>query len=273
VLSTAKQSVLFYMLCAITVACVAFEGYLIYAMIATGFTAGKTVAGVANGGIMFASGKIFLQLLKNTLLKPEKDISFGKLHRFASDRCRALNEIRQANLDDFVSRQRLLTEALAFAEESLRGWLPGSHFELCVFVDQDQPLLFAYFDSNGNHSARSMIDREKDHNWYVKKKYEVVKVLTNPSSHLFIINDTEREDYSFTSKQQRKQLKSTMLWCFDLENPCAIVISSNSKEAFKTTDPEVESFVKFIGTLVRFDLLDHGFLPRIRDFKPSLFSA
>jgi hypothetical protein len=284
VLKPTERSVVFVLFCAITAICIAIETYLLYTMIAQGFTAGKAVASVLNGTIIFGVGQIFIKLLTKTFLEsqppaaapavPTREELFDELHRFASDRCRTLCDNQETRLNDFASRQRLITQILAFAEGVLRERLPGSHFEICIFVDREQPLLFAYFDSNHSSTARSMRDREQNPNLYIEKNYEVVKVLTNPSSHPLVVRNTERvgTHYAFASKQQRKQLKSTMLWCFDVDNPSAIVVTSNAKDAFQETDAEVESFIKFVGTLARFDLLERRFLHRIRDMRPDLFS-
>jgi hypothetical protein len=239
-----------------------------------GFSGGKAAAAVVNGGLMAIAGKLFLKVAKKEFLDPNDLISFSKLHRFASDRCRILDQHGQVNVDDYATRQRLITEVLRFAEESLRGWLPGSHFELCVFVDREQPLLLSYFDSNHASTARSMNERAQNPNWYVEKNYEVLKVLAEPTSHPRILQDTEakKNSYTFTSPQQCKQLRSTMLWCIDVGAPCAIVVSSNEKNAFRESDPEVSAFIKFIGNLARFDLLERRFIYRIRELRPDLFS-
>lgn len=242
-------------------------------MVSNGFSVGKGVTSVLNGGILFAGGRIFLKVLSKTFLEPDAVISFSKLHRFASDRCRVLDADAANNGDEYSNRQRLVTEILSFAESCLRGWVLGTHFELCVFIDAEQPILFAYFDTNHDNVARSMRNREQNPYWYVENSYEVTKLLANPSSHPRIIQDTEakKAKYSFVSDQQRKQLKSTVLWCFDVGTPCAIVVSSNVKNAFRESDAEVTSFVKFVGTMAHFDLFDRGFVHRVRALKPDWF--
>jgi hypothetical protein len=274
-LNPRERSTVFTLFCLFTIAWVIFETYLGYSMVSGGFSWGKGITSAVNLSVMYATGKLFVKVLSKTFLEPDSVISFTKLHHFASDRCRVLDHDVQAGLDDFAARQHLVTEILRFAEESLHGWLAGSHFEFCVFVDREQPLLFAYFDSNRATSARSMGLREQDPYWYVENKYEVLKVLANPTSHPVIIQDTEskKTHYSFTSPQQRKQLKSTMLWCIDVAAPCAIVVTSDAKNAFRDSDPEVTAFVKFVGNLARFDLLEDRFIHRMRDLRPQLFRS
>ncbi len=49
------------------------------------------------------------------------------------------------------------------------------------------------------------------------------------------------------------------------------MISSNEKKAFPESDPEVISFVKYVGSLVRYDLFEGDFIREIRACKPELF--
>ncbi len=268
-----ERSTVFGLFCIFATTCVVVEIYLCYSMISAGFTGGKAVTALLNGSIIFGAGKIFLKVVSKELLEPDDVISFSKLHRFASDRCRILDAEGSGDIGDYSTRQALITEVLSFAEESLRDWLPGSHFELCIFVDSKQPLLFAYFDSNRESTARSMKQREQNPYWYIENKYEVTKILADPSSHPRVIQNTadKKSDYSFVSPQQRKQIKSTMLWCLDVATPCAIVVSSDAKNAFRESDPEVVSFIKFIGNMARFDLFRGGFINRIRGVRPDLF--
>jgi hypothetical protein len=273
VLKPLERSSLFVLLCIFAIVCACIEVYLFYAMVSSGFTVGKGVTSVLNGGILFTGGRVFLKVLSKTFLEPDAVISFNKLHRFASDRCRVLDADGANHGDEYSNRQRLVTEILSFAESCLRGWVPGTHFELCVFIDAEQPILFAYFDTNHDNVARSMKNREQNPYWYVENRYEVTKLLANPSSHPRIIQDTaaRKFQYSFASDQQRKQLKSTVLWCFDVGTPSAIVVSSNAKNAFRESDAEVTSFVKFVGTMAHFDLFDGGFVHRVRALKPDWF--
>lgn len=273
VLKPGERTTVFVIFCALAVACAGIEFYLLYSMIDKGFTGGKAVAGIVNLSIMGVAGKIFLKIASKNFLDPDSIISFSKLHSLVSARVRILPQDGQGTVDEYAIRQRLVTEVLRFAVESLKDWLPGTHFELCIFVDGEQPLLFAYFDSNQESTARSMRYREENPLWYLEKDYEVTKLLRQPSSHPKIIQNTEdkRKQYMFASIHQRKQVKSTMLWCFDLDFPCAIVVTSNVKNAFRESDPEVVSFIKFIGSMARFDLFDKGFIRRIHELKPNLF--
>jgi hypothetical protein len=199
----------------------------------------------------------------------------GRLHRLATDRSGIIEDGRRSNRDVFETRKALVTSTLRFVEETLQGWVPGSHFELCVFVDAKEPLLFSYFDSNHDTVARSMSLREQNPIFYLEKGYEVTKVLSNPTSQPRVIGDTHdtKANYSFTTDEQRKQIRSSVLLSLDLGRPFALVVSSNVKGAFKESDAKLMSFVRYAGELIRSDLLDDGFVDEIRAMKPALFPA
>ena len=202
------------------------------------------------------------------------------LHRFAAERCRIIEQAMQSEQDPFITRQVLVGNTLKFAEESLTGWVSGSHFELCVFVDPAEPLLFAYYDTRGDTTSRSMQGREQNPNFYVDKRYEVTKILQAPTSHPRVIPDTREESasYVFTTDSQRKQVRSSVILCLDLQRPFALVVSSDQPHAFREAevigDPrsDVMPFISYIGDLVRYDLIDGNFVAQIRNFKPRLFS-
>lgn len=205
----------------------------------------------------------------------QSSITPDRLHRFASERCSIIENAIRSDHDPYLTRQNQVRNTLTFSEESLRGWVPGSHFELCVFVDQEEPLLFAYFDSNHDTTARSMRERERNSRFYVDKGYEVARLLQAPTSHPRVLKDTHdtKANYVFTSDNQRKQLRSSVLICLDVARPCALVVSSNEINAFPETNPQIMSFIRYVGESVRYDLIEGDFVSRIRDFKPSLFSA
>jgi len=120
-----------------------------------------------------------------------------------------------------------------------------------------------------------MRDREQNPNFYVEKAYEVTRLLQTPTSHPRFLKDTHdtKANYVFTSTEQRKQISSSVPICLDVTTPCALVVSSNEKNAFPETDPEVMSFIRYIGESVRYDLIEGSFLRQIRTLKPNLFDA
>ena len=273
-LSAAQRSALFLLFCIFVVVCVVLEGYLFYSMVKTGFDGGKAVSAILNGGVLYGCGRLFLEMVSRNFLKLSI-LSPGRLHRFSSERSSTIENGLRANEDMYQTRRNLVTNTLKLGEECLRGWVPGSHFELCVFVDRLQPLLFAYFDSNQNTTSRSMSEREHNPRFYVEKDYEVTRLLQRPTSRPRVLRNTldKQAKYVFTSNEQRKQVRSTILISLDFNRPCALVVSSNEKNAFSENESDVLSFIKYIGECARFDLIEGDFIGQIRLFKPDLFEA
>jgi hypothetical protein len=232
----------------------------------------------ANGAAAVVGGSAMLNTTQRWIARTFLQSCITPPHRlrgFVSERCSILENALRSDQDPYLTRQNLVTNTLKFSEESFNGWVPGSHFELCVFVDREEPLLFAYFDSNHNTTSRSMREREQNPRFYIDKEYEVTKLLQAPTSQPRVLNDTHdiKANYIFTSDNQRKQIRSTVLFCPDVARPCALVVSSNETNAFPETDPEVMSFIRYAGESVRYDLIEGDFVRRIRDYKPSLFSG
>jgi len=272
-LNTVQRWIVFSLFCIFATVCVAVEVYLVYSLVQKEFSNIKVISVFLNTTVLLWIGRKFGEMTSRTFLQPSV-MPPNRLHRLGSERCSIIENAIRSDQDPYLTRQNLVTCTLKFSEESLRGWVPGSHFELCVFVDQEQPLLFAYFDSNHDTTARSMREREQNPRFYIEKGYEVTRLLQAPTSHPRVLKDTRdtKTKYVFTSDNQRKQLRSSILICLDVARPCALVVSSNEADAFPETDPEVISFIKYIGESVRYDLIEGDFLRRIREFKPSLFS-
>ena len=273
-LNTRQRSTVFVLFCMFSIVCVGLEVYLVYSLVQKEITSFKTISAFLNTTVLVLTGRKFGEMISRTFLQ-SSIMPPDRLHRFASERCSIVENSIRSGQDEYLTRQNLITNTLKFSEESFRGWLQGSHFELCVFVDQTEPLLFAYFDSNHDSTARSMGERERNPRFYVDRGYEVTRLLQTPTSYPRVLKDTHdaKAKYVFTSIDQGKQLGSTVLICLDVTTPCALVVTSNEKNAFPETDPEVMSFIKYIGESVRYDLIEDGFLRRIRDLRPNLFEA
>jgi len=271
-LNRVQRGIIFMIFCAIVVTSAVGEAYIVYSIVENSFTGTKLVSGFLNGGLLVGCGRLFMLMISRNFLKSGV-LSSGRLQRLSSERCSIIENARSSKDAVFLTRANLIRNTLKFCEESLQGWVPGSHFELCVFVDQEQPLLFAYYDSNHDTNARSMRERERNPRFYIEKGYAVIRLLQTPTSQPQVVKDTfdERVNYVFTSSEQRKQIRSSVLICLDLTAPCALVLSSNAKNAFSESESEVMLFIKYIGELVRYDLIDGNFVRQIRQLKPELF--
>lgn len=271
-LNSIERWIVFAILCIVTLGAFVLEGFIIYSFLTKDISWLQGTLTALNSGIFYAVARQFIAIIRSTFL--QRGVApLDRLHRYSSERTRIIDNAARGRHDAYLTRQLLVTNTLKFAEESFRNWLRGTHFEVSVFVDREQPLLFAYFDSNQDTKARTMGERERDPFYYIKRGYEVTKLLEQPTSQPRVVPYTEdkKAGYVFASEQQRSQIQSTLLLCLDVNTPCAIVFTSNAKGAFSVGNAEQISFARLILELVRFDLFEGGFVHQIRDLKPALF--
>jgi hypothetical protein len=273
-LSSYQRQIIFGLFCVGIFVFGALEIFLFYWLFTHGVEPESAGIGALNTGFLAALALRFKRMIDKHFLAPEP-LPIPKVSRWAADRIHISAQAARFGHDQFSHRKELVTNTLRLAEDCLKGWISGTHFEICVFVDREEPLLFAYFDSDNATVSRSMADREQNPKWYVEKGYEVTKLLSNPTSQPKVISDTTKpkEAYFFHSDSQRNQIKSTMLYCLDVERSSALVISSNEAGALKESDHTLVEFIKLIGVLVRHDLFSDDFDKQIRVLKPALFAG
>lgn len=272
-LNSRERSITFYLMCAAVVAVFAVQLVLVYVVLFTEFTNVKLALSAIESGALGAVGWQFVRIVRENFTG-RATMPFEKLHGLMSRRCEIAENSILSSTDPYTHRKNLVTNTLEFAEGLLRERLPGAHFELCVFVDDKQPLLFAYYDSNRATAARSMSRRRREPNYYVDAGYEVVKLLRQPTSRPRIIEDTTApaSKYEFTSPEQKKQIRSTLLLCIDVSKPCALVVSCDRVNAFTEKDAELHAEVKFLSSLIRYDLVEGGFFGKIRHYMSEFFN-
>lgn len=237
------------------------------------FSTLKAVMAIFSAGVLVQATRIFYAVAIKTLF-PARPLPTDRLRQYIANR-NAMTEQRPSDdAAEFRLKQRLVIETLKFAEERFRENFKGTHFELCVFVDREQPFMFGYYDSDPRDVARSMPARLEDPLYYVRKGYAVVQVLKEGTSQLKILEDTnaKKAGYIYTSESQGKQIRSTALLCLDPISPCALVVTSNKAKAFSDKNSELVEFIKLLGALVKADLFEDGFINRIRNIKPELFT-
>ena len=246
------------------------EGYLVWSMIG-GVTLGNGLAATIGGTLLAGCGILFKKMVEANFLGREI-LPIARLHQTTTERSRIVDQAVNGQ-SEFQTRKALVTESLRFAEQTLHGWIPGSHLEFCVFIDAEQPLLFSYYDSQHDVVARSMAARNANPYFYVEKGYEVTKLLRAPSSHPTIISDTHADStgYRFTTDEQRRQIRSTLLLSLDLQAPITLVVSSNEPNAFNREDPQLMSFLRYVGATIRCDLMQGAFAPEVRRHVPDAF--
>ncbi len=168
----------------------------------------------------------------------------------------------------------LLRGALQRTERVLREMIGPYHFELSVFAHKKQPRIVAYYDSASHEQARSAAEWTRNRNYYRQRGYAVVELLDNPTADLRIIPDTLRADYRHASDEQRKNIRSTVLYCFDVNRPAALVATCDRPRAFRRGYGSLEALLRTLGCAIAADLeLEDKLLPRgqptARDMKPT----
>jgi len=269
-----QRTTLFVLFCFLVIVSAFTEIYLVYAFVEKGFTGASALAGFVNTSLLVSIGVLFSQMIRNMFLDKTR-VPVKQLHQLTSKHSQIYKDALDHGQNIFERQRKIINATLEFAEHTLHGWIPGSHFELCIFLDKEEPLLYGYFDSNHSTIARSMVEREKNPHYYISRKYEVTRLLSSPTSQPRIIADTHDKtfDYIFNTDNQRKQLRSSIIICLDLDYPCALVISSNAKNAFIEADAELMSFIRFLGEQVHYDFLTGSFIQRIRSLRPELFTT
>src|SRR5206468_6301207 len=165
-LNTTQRWIVFVLFCVFATVCIGLEVYLVYSLVQREYSNIKAISAFLNASVLVWIGRRFGEMISSTFLKPSI-MPPDRLYRFASERCSIIENAPRSGEQIYLTRRNLITNTLKFSEECLRGWVPGSHFELCVFVDQEQPLLFAYFDSNHDTTARSIKERKRNQRSYV----------------------------------------------------------------------------------------------------------
>jgi hypothetical protein len=213
----------------------------------------KSALTILNGSGLFILFRIFIKMV-DKLFNPNEMITEEHIKKYFENRLNTLdgsNGITEIN-EIYKLISTLTQQILKFTESILKGWIGNYHYELSVFENSITPSIISYYDSGGENEARSQKLRENDPEYYIKKKYEVVELLNHPSNKIVFLPDTQSSNvnYSFTSKNQADNIKSTLLYCFCNEGPRVLVITCDSKSKL-TANSRIESLIRAIGTAMR----------------------
>ena len=137
---------LFALFCLFAILVAVLEVWLTVMLVRGGMTEIGLVVSILSGTVLLGVGSLFVRLIRMTFIESPV-ISPSVLASFDSDRNRIVDGLEAPRLHAYDGRRHLVTSTLRFAESRMRGWLTGTHFELSVFLDPNEPLLFAYYDS------------------------------------------------------------------------------------------------------------------------------
>jgi len=234
------------------IASAALEIFIVLYMVLTK-NAGQleTILFVLNGTGLIMLFRTFNKMVKGHISYNEM-ITEDHLKSYFENRLSCVNTALPPRIKEEIDKLNslLAQQILRFAENVLKGWVHGHHFELSIFEDSQHPKIVAYYDSGGESEPRSKNAREKDPNYYENNRYEVVELLKKPGSSVIYIADTHASQYSFVNPEQQHNIKSSLLYCFSNEGPRALVVTCDRQNALRR-DPRIDAFVRAVGTALR----------------------
>ncbi len=240
----------------LTVASAALEVWVIYRTVETGdISFFKAIVTLVNAGALAYIFRIFAKLVNRTFI--DKDlVTEEDLKRYFRNRLNRINTHAEfdATKNDVLCRE-LLSEVLRMTEEILRNWIGLYQYELSVFSGREHPKIISYYETGGQDTPRSKPLRERDPDYYRKKQYKVVELLDNPSIEVIIIPKTEDPsvNYNFLNEQQKEKIKSTLLHCFCVETPMALVVVCDSPGAIGNQDSRLVNLIQAVGMAMKCD--------------------
>lgn len=253
-LTPKQRTVIFRVFIILVMASACLEIFIIMNVINTGDVRSyKSIVAILNGGGLFLLFRKFIRMIDDVFRKLDM-IDERHLKSYFENRLACLNyESPPENLNALYSIISALSQQiLKLTESILYGWIGPFHFELSVFENSTTPRIIAYYDSGGDNEPRSKKAREDDPDYYRKKRHEVVELLENPNNSIFYLPNTHLPEasYSFLNKEQEKNIKSTLLYCFCNDGPCALVITCDRPGAL-AQDPRLDSLIRAIGLAMR----------------------
>lgn len=243
--------------CAVVVVALAFVGLEIYYAIELVDNPTLLKGGVSALGLL-AIGSAF-QLLKRAWEKEflsVPDLTGRDIQKCFSRRHMMLEEKTSSEGDICDLSAKLITVYLELLEQLLSRKIGAQEFAISIFCDAENPKIVAYYDSNSRRVPRSKPHRDENPKYYVEKGYEVVKLLNNPSTGFIVKTDLmkDSQSYNFVTGQQRRQIRSTILYAISPVWPAAIVVTCNKAGAFSQNDQTLKDLIRGLGSAILLDL-------------------
>lgn len=246
----------FLLFLSLTTASAAIEIWVILKAVETGnISFFKGAVSIINAGALIYFIRLFAKLVKRTFI--DKDlITEEDLKRYFRNRLDRIN--MHSNLDPAKKEalfRGLLGETLRMTEAILRNWVGSYQYELSIFFGQENPDIIAYYETGGQDTPRSKLLREQDPAYYRKGGYKVVELLNKPSNEVIIIPKTRNPEvnYKFLSEKQKEKIKSTLLYCFCVKTPMALVVVCNSPDAINKQDSRLVNLIHAVGMAMQCD--------------------
>jgi len=251
-LTTLQKNTIFFLYIGAIIIAICLEAFFVLKVINGEISKTSVISGAIGSLTLFSCAKYLPELFKKHFLEQEIEKYFKNMF---AQRLRSINRrptINNTNAKEIS--EELILATLELCETLLKKHLGNQHYEISIFENKEHPVISHYYDSNKQSTPRSQNDRTNNENYYRDKGYTVVSLLENPKNDILYISDTQNErTYSFATDDQRKKLKSTLLYSFCLNHPRAIVITSNKKNAFSAKTPIIEEIVRLISNAVHCD--------------------
>lgn len=153
------------------------------------------------------------------------------------------------------SPDALILPALRLAEEVLQEHCGKEHYEISVWTTPARPEIIAYYDSARQERARTYAERQRNPLFYRQQGYEVIRLLDHPDTKPIVMTRLSALKYRYQGPKQAKNIKSTILYCFDQARPAAIVVTSADPKAFvgKCKEVAIET-LRCLSLSIRADL-------------------
>jgi hypothetical protein len=164
---------------------------------------------------------------------------------------RAISRLGMAGASDDV----LILPTLKLAEQVLREKFGQVHYELSVWTSREAPTIVAYYDTSRQERPRTDAERERNPTFYREQGYAVIQLLDHPDNEPIIKTRLSPQGYRYHGLQQQEHIKATVLFCFDLARPAAVVITSANPQAFDAEQRvQVVELVRCLSLAIKADL-------------------
>ncbi len=182
-------------------------------------------------------------------------VSGATISEVLLERLRAIRSASRTVVGDGPTPESIIQPILRLAVSVLKEQLGGRHYEISIWTTPSEPKILAYYDSLNN--ARPKTDRQRNANpqFYRENNYEVIRLLDHPDNEMVIKTRLSNSGYIYTDADQKDRIKSTVLYCFDVTRPAAIVLTSDAPDTFQGSRENIATeMVKYLSLAILGDL-------------------
>ena len=251
-----ERTLTFSLFLVLTVVSAAIEAWTIYRIVEAGdFEVLKVTVSVINGGALAYLLRAFGRLVNKTFISKDL-VDEEDLKGFFQNRLNRINGYSNITPDNkHEVFQTLQQEVLRLTEDLLKKWLVADQFELSIFTNAEYPEITAYYETGGQSTPRSKHMRDQYPEYYITSGYKVVELLKDPTHKIIVIQNTDEPsaNYKFLNEKQKEKIKSTLLYCFCLDTPRALVVVCDAPGAIDKNDSRLKNLINAVGMAIKCD--------------------